>query len=707
MSIDDRLGFLKVFDRSRNPTGLLTQAYDIQRRRRINSDYLLTFQIPMNSTEYRELITIKGHVMDERGQYYVINSRTRKRDGKKLIAEISCSHVMFRLTDYKVPYASYIKELYGAHISQLTDKLTAATNGRFTFVLHDTFDLFDVKDWGRTNCLAALNDMVRMYNVELEPDNFVIHVRKRIGADNGHQYRAAKNVISSSFKDDSSALTTRLFARMKDDRTWIGQPATILTAEERARLEAIPGAIVNGVLQVNYLVSQYAGMWATPDIPFHDNEIIEQNITNVNDLLRQARKALAENEVPALEISVSEADLYKIDEDETRPNLGDTVYCVDPEMEMSNITARITEITEFPYDINKHAQVVVSNVMSRDFADIIADLDRSKRIVHDIMSGGMIRTDVFESFAKQAIADITNSKTEIVWPEEGGLLARDKTNPLRQVRLTSAGLGVSTDGWKTVSAAITPDGVLGPRIIGQIGNFESLSVGSGNNIILLNRTGGLSAGHANFNSAPFRVDHQGNVVMNRLTANSAEIKSSNFTDGSIVGSSINVGNGKFTVSSSGDVSAQGAVLSQGTISGTQIIGGSITSNADINVTRDIRVGNSIYLGLTGQTNDRRIEFVDSGPYRSYIGFTDATKQLEVYGANDVRIRSGLDVTISAMQATLPSYSYLGSASSDSNRIVIRSELESKAAYNMTYDKGTKNLKMWARDGSLLAQVTIS
>lgn len=248
--------------------------------------------------------------------------------------------------------------------------------------------------------------------------------------------------------------------------------------------------------------------------------------------------------------------------------------------------------------------------------------------------------------------------------------------------------------------------VIAERIVGQQITGVGLTIGSGNNITQIN-TNGISAGHATFSSAPFQVKMNGDVLMNQLTANAAQIKSSNFIDGTIVGSSINVGNGKFTVNSSGDVSAQGAVLSQGTITGAQIIGGSITSNTDINVTRDVRVGNNIYLGLTGQTNDRRIEFVDSGPYRSYIGFTNSSKQLEVYGANDVRITSGLDVTISAMQATLPSYSYLGSASSESNRIVIKSDLDSKAAYNMTYDKNTKNLKMWARDGSLLAQVTIS
>lgn len=176
--------------------------------------------------------------------------------------------------------------------------------------------------------------------------------------------------------------------------------------------------------------------------------------------------------------------------------------------------------------------------------------------------------------------------------------------------------------------------------------------------------------------------------------------------GQFIGGSIEIGS-NFSVDESGHMIAEGAEFSgditASTITGSDIIGGTgtITSNTDINISRDIRVGNNIFLGLPGQTNDRRIEFVDSGPYRSYIGFTNTSKQLELYAGNDIRIRSGLDVFIDALSATLPSYSYLGSSSSD-NRIVSASE----AAYNMTFDPNTRNLKLWSRSGDLLAQVNI-
>lgn len=103
------------------------------------------------------------------------------RDGKKLTAEISCSHVMFSSRGLQ----STVRLVY-----------------------------YDVKDWGRTNCLTALNDVIKMYGTGIKPDNFTIHIRKKI-ARTAATNTASENVISSAFEDDSSTLTTRLYARMK------------------------------------------------------------------------------------------------------------------------------------------------------------------------------------------------------------------------------------------------------------------------------------------------------------------------------------------------------------------------------------------------------------------------------------------------------------------------------------------------------------
>lgn len=148
--------------------GALVKSYDVTRKRRINSDYELSFLVPMNSRDYVKKILIIGHVKDERGQYYVINGRSRVREDRKLAASIMCTHVMFKLTDFKYPYASYISEAYGVHISQLTNLISAATGGQFTFSIDDTIDLCVVKDFGQGNCLQALSKVIEMYGCEIE-----------------------------------------------------------------------------------------------------------------------------------------------------------------------------------------------------------------------------------------------------------------------------------------------------------------------------------------------------------------------------------------------------------------------------------------------------------------------------------------------------------------------------------------------------------
>lgn len=243
--------------------------------------------------------------------------------------------------------------------------------------------------------------------------------------------------------------------------------------------------------------------------------------------------------------------------------------------------------------------------------------------------------------------------------------------------------------------------IIAESVVGQLGDFVTMKIGAGNNVTQIN-TSGIAAGHATFGSAPFRVDMEGNVIANKLTANSAQINTSNLNASTWK-------DGYFT----------GNITANGTITGAHLVGGSIRSNTDIDITRDIRVGSNIYLGLTGSpTNDRRIEFVDGGPYRSYIGFNHSTKQLDLYAANDIRINSGLnlslsaayDVNVNANRVIIPFNTYLGSASS-SNRLLMQADLGDKAdvtdaGYNLSFDPITRNLKMYNRYGDLMAQVTI-
>ncbi|OME62302.1 hypothetical protein BSK59_02190 [Paenibacillus odorifer] len=531
---------LKSFDRNRAPTGLLVASTDVQRRRRLNSDYEISFTVPMTSDDYKEKIIPKGHVQDERGQFYVVQSRALDRNNKIISAQVLCTHIMFKMIDFKIPYDQYVDEAYGVHISVLLDKISAATGYVYTFVLHNTFDLRDVKDWGATTALAALQDAVNLYGCEIEPDNTVIHLYKRIGSDDGFEYRIRKNIISDSFKDDNSNLTTRMFSQMKDGRTFIGISADFLTTEERSLLQSVPGAIVDNKLAVNYLISPYAQYWTNNVNTFYDGEMIDQNIEDPEELLIATREALRKKEMPEFEIGVSAADIHKIDPGEQQPRLGDTVYAYDPDMELQRVSCRVMELTEYPFSMDKHSQATLSNYQMRDDTQVLADLERSKQILNDLLSGGRVRASAFEEFAKQAVIDINASKTEIKY-DGRGIVLQSTVNALDQVIMTSNGIIVTRDGGATAMTAITANGVSAPAVVGILGNFVSMEIGEGNNITKIN-TNGISSGHADFYSAPFRVDMAGNVVARSITLTglieASRMEYSDIVAGSITGALI-------------------------------------------------------------------------------------------------------------------------------------------------------------------------
>ncbi|MNO34238.1 Prophage endopeptidase tail [compost metagenome] len=531
---------LKSFDRNRSPTGLLVQCNDVQRRRRLNSDYEISFTVPMTSDDYKEKIIPKGHVQDERGQFYVVQSRARDRNNKIICAQVLCTHIMFKMIDFKIPYDQYIDEVYGVHISVLLDKISAATSYMYTFILHDIFDLRDVKDWGATTALAALQDTVNLYGCEIEPDNTVIHLYKRIGSDDGFEYRIRKNIISDSFKDDNSNLTTRMFSQMKDGRTFIGLSADFLTSEERSLLLSVPGAIVDNKLAVNYLISPYAQYWTNNVNTFYDGELIDQNIEDPEELLIATREALRKKEMPEFSIGVSAADIHKIDPDEQQPRLGDTVYAYDPDMELQRVSCRVMELTEYPFSMDKHSQATLSNFQMRDDTQVLADLERSKQILNDLLSGGRVRASAFEEFAKQAVIDINASKTEIKY-DGRGIVLQSTVNALDQVIMTSNGIIVTRDGGATAMTAITANGVSAPAVVGILGNFVEMKIGKGENVTQINLNG-IAAGRSDFHSAPFRVYMNGDVVARSITLTglieASSVYETDFYAGTITGAKI-------------------------------------------------------------------------------------------------------------------------------------------------------------------------
>ncbi|NOJ71408.1 hypothetical protein [Paenibacillus alvei] len=264
--------------------------------------------------------------------------------------------------------------------------------------------------------------------------------------------------------------------------------------------------------------------------------------------------------------------------------------------------------------------------------------------------------------------------------------------------------------------------VVAETVVGQLGNFVTMEIGSGNNVTKIN-TNGISAGHADFNSAPFRLDMKGNLVANSLTANYAKIFSSNFSDGEIVGSSINVGNGQFTVDRSGNMYAGNGKF-RGTIDGTTFTGGLIRTSAS---GRRIELDQRGFRAVDSSGASRISIQTDSDQGIAGIGFNDSgggwqgqilatSSDLIMNAKNGISINSGIAPTV------FESNVQFSRGINMSNIIGLQSELNNlntqirgkadidhthlEYGVSLAFDPGTRNLKLYNRNGSVLATVNI-
>jgi len=101
----------------------------------------------------------------------------------------------------------------------------------------------------------------------------------------------------------------------------------------------------------------------------------------------------------------------------------------------------------------------------------------------------------------------------------------------------------------------------------------NITIGSGNSVFKAD-SNGIYLGHNTFSSAPFRVDILGN-----LRATSAIFTNSSFNNGEIIGSSINIGNGAFTVNSAGAVVASNITINGGSINWSNVNSDPVATNA--------------------------------------------------------------------------------------------------------------------------------
>ena len=183
--------------------------------------------------------------------------------------------------------------------------------------------------------------------------------------------------------------------------------------------------------------------------------IFDDRFTNVDYLTSYLRENLNDK----LEISheMTFVELQKAGYPSPKPRIGDSVPYIVEELGITIPDVRIMEIDEYPEDF-KSSTIVLGNGRD-DFGEAVFNSGKQQLDeIYDSRKKTMI-IDVLPPAVKLATDALNNSLTQLEYPVNGGIIARDPNDYNRFVVLRSSGLGVTTNGGLTFDEAITALGI--------------------------------------------------------------------------------------------------------------------------------------------------------------------------------------------------------------------------------------------------------
>lgn len=674
---------------------ILENATEVKITQEINGIYMLDLVLPRNDEKW-QYIQEENYIKVD-GELFIIRTMDEVRDEQgRLTSNIQCEHIFFEMLDDYIIY----RELINVTAQEAADTFVEGTRfkvdasripGRYDFEVEDATPIAGLKQ--------ILDHFQCEYVCADRPDpdgKFLITLYPQIGADNGVQFRYRKNLKSIRKRTDSRGVITRLYVYGKDGlgiEAVNGGKSYLDSAEIGKYARPKQGSItLNDITDPQELLEAGQQHLATVDKPkvSYEGNVMElaplEGYGNVEKFgLGDVVRVIEENLDTDIKARIMKYERYPYEPWRSRVTIANFIPGLENILADLEDAKRVVNNVTYKGKINtywldgiintlqnqlrasgSYAQVKVienagfllenTDANSPDYGALYLGPGIFALANDKDASGWRWRTfGTGRGFTADEInAGILNASLVRIISEDGltfidglGLTATRADGKSRTRLNSSEGIRIQKGGTSWVDQFYTDtDGNL---ILA--GMFIR---GSGNNVFKATDQG-IQLGHDNFGSAPFRVDMQGNAYLNKLFANSAQIQDSQFNGGAIIGSSINIGNGVFTVNPQGIMSAMGAnisgniVMTGGSISwanvnsdpvatsaqalaanaqtiaqqivagsykggtfideknimspkiytgylyGGTVEGGSIISNSSINVTTDINLGNNIFM----------------------------------------------------------------------------------------------------------------
>lgn len=424
-------------------TEFLTDYKSLQRKRRVNGEYSLSFlliQTEQNKHSYP--LTVEESLIEYDGQKYRIKGMTEKTIGNTPVKQIQADHTFFDLVD-EFQYVT----ISGA--KQLGVCIAHALEGTgYTFEVIDSFPSVEFENYGNDNPLSLIQTALNRFAAEVEINGKHLKFYRQIGRKTDIQFRYKHNIKTIEKYVDSSNLSTYIkgFGKQNEDGSYA------VAAEYLSPLHTYYGKR-------------------------HAKPVYDERYTTHAGLLERLQNDL--QDIPNVSIKLEAVELKKAGINTEQIELGDEVFTIYEPLNI-DINARIVEIIEFPEEPTSN-QFTIANVRG-SVVDSIADFQRTKDRIDGIFEGKeKLPYNVLDDAVIRATEALKSAQTQLEF--ENGILAIDPTNPSRVVLLNSKGIGISDNGGATFREAITADGfVLSAGVVGfldanniKVNNLSSIS----------------------------------------------------------------------------------------------------------------------------------------------------------------------------------------------------------------------------------------
>ena len=413
--------------------GVLTGVTECEVTHTLNNQWECVFSIKINSQHYSEIgfgkkIKVKA---DEQAGYQQFRIYKISKPDLKGIVKVYCEHVSYELSRLTVKPFEADNQSATAAISAILNNCFSQTHyftGQASTVA-GTKNLFsDIPRTARAWLLSSDNSITKLYNCEIEFNNYIVTAKPQIGVDNGVKITYGKNL--SELSDDKNSDT--------------------------AYNAIYPYAIVDD----HYYELADKIIFLTNTLPFTEVRCIpvdlshefESGATITDAILRQTALTYAgqaQFTKTNQNLKISFVQLWQTKEYETlaaleRVGLGDTVY---------------VRYGEYGIDVTARVNKIVYDVLNEKYKSI--ELGRARKTITETISQNReeLQAAIEDASKKQksAAQKMIDHQTALISGSEGGYVVNTYNNQSKPEKI----LIMDTDNQNTATKILwlTKDGI--------------------------------------------------------------------------------------------------------------------------------------------------------------------------------------------------------------------------------------------------------